>query len=48
MILHNIAITRNEEPFEPENEDDEFECEPFRGNINERYTVRDHIADSFF
>ena len=46
-ILHNIAKIRNEEPFE-EIYDEEFECEPYNGNINERYAVRDHIAQSFF
>lgn len=46
-ILHNIAVLRNEEPFEDDLLNEEFECEPVgphpSGNL-----MRNHIAETFF
>ena len=51
-ILHNIAIIRNEEPFEDEL-DENFECdgpvEPLQGTVLERgQMMRNHITETFF
>ena len=47
-ILHNIAIIRNEEPFDDDMED-EFDCDPYAGPRNNNgNVVRDHIAETFF
>ena len=42
-ILHNIAIIRNEEPFEDE------PVEPLQGTVLERgQMMRNHITETFF
>ena len=51
-ILHNIAIMRNEEPFD-DDLDEEFECDdpaqPLVGNVLVRgQMMRNHITDTFF
>ena len=48
-VLHNIAILRNEQPFDDDILDEEFECEPYHGDEPESgLTIRNHIANTFF
>ena len=52
-ILYNIAILRNEEPFDDDDIDEEFECDepanPIRGSALARgQMMRDHISETFF
>ncbi|XP_066931127.1 putative nuclease HARBI1 [Clytia hemisphaerica] len=48
FILHNIAIMLNEDPFDDEEDPDDFEAEPYDGDDQNRGAIRDHIANTFF